>query len=26
MDRFLAAGFTMRHYEDLIEGIAEMGL
>lgn len=24
MHRFLAAGFTMRHYEDLIEGIAEM--
>jgi len=26
MDRFLAAGFTMRHYEDLIAGIAEMGI
>ncbi|HEX7857292.1 hypothetical protein ACT9ST_25880 (plasmid) [Sphingobium limneticum] len=24
MDRFLAAGFSIRHYQDLVEGIAEM--
>lgn len=24
MHRFLAAGFTLKHYQDLIEGIAEM--